>query len=641
VGVLDLGLFLLLEHDYWLSRLIGLRVWPRSLWWLSALSLCVLGPVGLLFRSSSPESVPAADEAARAAAETPQPDTFREVIETVVFVVVLVLMLKSFVAEAFVIPTGSMAETLYGDQKIVKCPDCGIEFEVNCSDEFHPSHNRLPEPVIGCTCPNCRRSIRFAKEPPRPQPRSATEPCVIDDPRWHSGDRVLVAKPVYDLLGKQPDRLDVVVFKYPGDQNFPDTGPYENNEPMNYIKRLIGLSGETIAIHAGKVYVLDPAEGLRYNDAEEAAKKPDGLLRLWQKDHMHINDDAALRLWKADRFHILRKDPDTVLAMMRLVFDNDHPGRISWEEDAKGKLIHQEYMPERWNGQADGWKREERAFRLEDPGKGEKWLRYSHQPDRERPQQRELITDFMGYNTFVLRSGQDRLPGQNWVGDLILECEVEVPDKASGELVLELSKGIDRFQARWALGSNDGLCTLYRLQAGQPKKELESKPTGLRGGGTYRLRFANVDQRLVVWVDGRLPFDAGVNYEAVPPGSEGPRKDNDLEPASVGSSGAAVKVRGLRLFRDTYYTPAMDGSGNPSAPDWAGSGVRFDNPQTWGPLDSLPVLTMYVQPGHYLCLGDNSPASSDSRLWGTVPQRLLLGRAVLVYYPFGRAGRIR
>ena len=43
-------------------------------------------------------------------------DPTREVFETVVFVVVLVLMLKLFVAEAFVIPTGSMASTLWGDQ---------------------------------------------------------------------------------------------------------------------------------------------------------------------------------------------------------------------------------------------------------------------------------------------------------------------------------------------------------------------------------------------------------------------------------------------------------------------------------------------------------------------------------------------
>ena len=41
----------------------------------------------------------------------------------------------------------------------------------------------------------------------------------------------------------------------------------------------------------------------------------------------------------------------------------------------------------------------------------------------------------------------------------------------------------------------------------------------------------------------------------------------------------------------------------------------------------------YVQPGHYLCLGDNSAQSSDSRKWGTVPERLMLGKAVFVFWP--------
>src|SRR5262249_43191704 len=44
-------------------------------------------------------------------------DSFREIIETVVFVIVLVFMLKTFLAEAFVIPTGSMATTLLGYHK--------------------------------------------------------------------------------------------------------------------------------------------------------------------------------------------------------------------------------------------------------------------------------------------------------------------------------------------------------------------------------------------------------------------------------------------------------------------------------------------------------------------------------------------
>src|SRR5437016_11178350 len=82
-------------------------------------------------------------------------DAVREVVETVVFVVVLVLLLKTFVAEAFVIPTGSMAETLYGYQKLVTCPKCKWEFPVNCSFEVDPQQGESPTPAVGCTCPNC------------------------------------------------------------------------------------------------------------------------------------------------------------------------------------------------------------------------------------------------------------------------------------------------------------------------------------------------------------------------------------------------------------------------------------------------------------------------------------------------------
>ena len=109
--------------------------------------------------------------------------------------------------------------------------------------------------------------------------------------------------------------------------------------------------------------------------------------------------------------------------------------------------------------------------------------------------------------------------------------------------------------------------------------------------------------------------------------------------------GTAAAVRGLRLWRDTYYTTALDG--NPANPDWRdelpddGPGVNFADPTTWGKLSRLPTRTMYVQPGNYLCLGDNSPRSSDGRFWGLVPDRLLLGKALAVFYPLDRLERIR
>ncbi len=226
--------------------------------------------------------------------------------------------------------------------------------------------------------------------------------------------------------------------------------------------------------------------------------------------------------------------------------------------------------------------------------------------------------------------------GNNWVGDLILECEATV-DNPQGELTLELSKGVDRFRARWDLAT--GVCTLLRVTSTGEQK-LDSKPTALSKKGDYRLRFANVDERLMVWVNGELPFDNGVPYPPPSPDLVGPEKDNDLDrPVSIGAKGAAVAVHKLRLFRDTYYTVGGHDHERPNDADVPG--VSFTDPSTWRGLNNPPVLTLYVQPDHFLCLGDNSPESSDGRSWGAVPQRLLLGRALLVYYPFGRAGRIR
>jgi hypothetical protein len=160
-AVLDLGIFLLLEHKLWLSRFMGLRIGPHSSPVLEAVLLWLFGIGYLMFRSTA--SAEPATTRPRAAEYT---DSFREVMETVVFVVVLVLMLKAFVAEAFVIPTGSMATTLRGYHLTITCPQCGHTQPVNCSSEVEPQKNRAAEHITGCTCENCRYHIRFDQRNP-------------------------------------------------------------------------------------------------------------------------------------------------------------------------------------------------------------------------------------------------------------------------------------------------------------------------------------------------------------------------------------------------------------------------------------------------------------------------------------------
>jgi hypothetical protein len=391
---------------------------------------------------------------------------------------------------------------------------------------------------------------------------------------------------------------------------------------MNYIKRLMGLPGETIAIHYGKIYVCD---GLQYEDSRVDP------LNLWEKEYMHQDDPGALDLWKKGKFQLVRKTPSDMLAVRRKVYDNDHQavdligktqprwgpdGASSWHADKVDEPRHFEHAA--------------------DQEKDVAWLRYRHLiSDSVRQSARpELITDYMGYNTWVPRHGAHGPPSQNWVGDLMLEADVEI-QQAQGELVFELSKGIDRFRARWDLAT--GRCTLTRVSGGK-ESSLEQADSGLKKAGRYRLRFANVDERLTVWVDSGLPFGDGVVYDS--PKQRGPTEENDLQPASIGVRGAGLSVSHVKLWRDTYYTVHIE-----TQQADAGTNVEFGDPSAWEVLRNLPVTTFYVQPHHYLCLGDNSPESSDGRSWGTVPERLLLGRALLIYYPVWpispRAGRIQ
>ena len=68
-------------------------------------------------------------------------------------------------------------------------------------------------------------------------------------------------------LVREPQRFDVVVFKYP-------KGPIENNTPKNYIKRLLGLPGEILAIFFGRLFHFPPPGGAPSNLLVRASSSP-------------------------------------------------------------------------------------------------------------------------------------------------------------------------------------------------------------------------------------------------------------------------------------------------------------------------------------------------------------------------------
>src|SRR5438045_6499519 len=81
--------------------------------------------------------------------------TVRETVESIVIAFVLAFLFRTFEAEAFVIPTGSMAPTLMGRHKDVYCPKCGYRYQVSASEEESEDRRRPTANCVAGMCPMC------------------------------------------------------------------------------------------------------------------------------------------------------------------------------------------------------------------------------------------------------------------------------------------------------------------------------------------------------------------------------------------------------------------------------------------------------------------------------------------------------
>jgi len=54
--------------------------------------------------------------------------------------------------------------------------------------------------------------------------------------------------------------------------------------------------------------------------------------------------------------------------------------------------------------------------------------------------------------------------------------------------------------------------------------------------------------------------------------------------------------------------------------------------------DDEPARSWHVPPGNYFFMGDNRSQSCDSRVWGSVPRKNLIGEVFFVYWPPNRIG---
>lgn len=578
----------------------------------------------------SPKENPGRRAAAQETAKPPRGnDGLRETVESIVVAFILAFLFRTYEAEAFVIPTGSMAPTLLGRHKDVSCNKCGTAFTVGASDEIddETGYYRPSYRVETAFCPNCRY-----------------ENNVHDLPAF-KGDRILVNKFPYEF--GEPDRFDVIVFKFP------------EQPTTNYIKRLVGLPGEIIRISRGDLYA---------------------------------------RGSETDEWRVLRKEnPDKQRTIQQLVYDNAHAAtelhKAGWPERWAPVVFNGAETPETvagWSRDEDGWEPADKSpsFRLQAGGTADEtyqWLRYRHfVPDEQvwdaveegRPLDRDpearLIADNCSYNTYTGGQRHPRDHGFYWVGDLTVSCQVQIDKVAEGgELLLELIEGYHWYRCR--IDVQTGKATLLdvdrELAAEDSRVEeipLATAQTSMTGPGSYHVTFANVDNRLCLWVDGGglfgdglVDFGAANTYEA--PVLDKPT-ERDLTPVGIAARGLDVRVSHLRLMRDVYYRSehvvhGNDYSRRPTTEYEYNGGFGGDAQSKLAPLLSDPerwyeeysahagsAVFKKLGPDEFLVLGDNSPRSKDSRLWSNtrhaarrhaVPRSALVGKAFFIYWPHG------
>jgi signal peptidase I len=545
----------------------------------------------------------------------------RETVESLVVAFTIALLFRAFEAEAFVIPTGSMAPTLMGRHKDLVCNACGLGYQVGCSAEeddqsqglrmelarleqelatqrsiadraastprereaarqrivllesdvgpIAEKRERLTSKLVArARCPNCGYVTQLLR--PRAEGMEY-------DPRYpsFSGDRIVVDKFSYDYSG--PQRWDVVVFRYPEDAK------------VNYIKRLVGLPGETVTIAAGDVWVSRDG-----GEPAVARKPPEKLLAMLQcvHDARHVPARLLEAGWPMAWADWTAAGRDAPCAWTT----NDRGRAFSVDcaaADAAATLRFRHFLPA-----AEDWQALEAG-----------------QPVGERAVAKR-IDDFQPYNALSVK--------HHWVGDLGLELRLESRAER-GQVVLDLVEAGAAHRCEIDLVSGE----VRLVTAGLDAAEAPRASTRVRGVGSWKVVFTNVDDELSLFVDGvRMEFDQPTGWsrkiaeamiaepeDGTPePGSTSP---SDRAPVGITAIGASVRVADMRVLRDVFYIGTMLGSR---------VGEFLERQRIDYPLEE----------GQFFVLGDNSAASKDSRLWNDghhVDRHLVIGRALVVFWP--------
>ncbi len=526
-------------------------------------------------------------------------DTIKETIESIIIALVLAFVFRAFVVEAFVIPTGSMAPTLLGQHMQLVSPESGYKFTADPSMVISPNKTMTEQTVRGI------------------DPMSGSDILLRPGTRVNAGDRILVQKYIYNFF--EPRRWDVVVFKNPEDP------------AVNYIKRLVGLPGETLWIIEGNLYV----------------KQPDGPWRIARKTDTSENHRA--------------------MKVQRTVWQPIHRTQYTAYDSTESP----------WKTKAGDWQSQGyRGFVLNSPSSVDDpaVLQFDlHQVLNPRP---EVSPYQYPYNHL---STQNLQPEP--IEDVRLLVAVELMTsshtggKAGGHVggnaggnvggvrlstTARLDTHPDRPVTLSAVIDPTGRARLEAIdhESAQPLARVlaETRIDALSVGQTSVLELWYVDQEASLWVDGKqvlrwgFELDIDTLRERLPMVHNTHQQDPDKQQPilRVEISDATAKVHRVEVDRDLFYSTLFSDGHQSRGTLAKGIHLYQRGGEEAARARQEPLV---LGEDEFFCLGDNSPRSKDGRLWdtlnpwiqhrqfdgelrlGVVPRDMMIGRAFCVYWP--------
>lgn len=499
----------------------------------------------------------------------------RPVSELTVALLILVALFRSFLVGGYMIETGSMAPCLLGYHKEAQCPGCQHRFAV---DGTHGAGN--------ATCPNCGTG------------EIPTEELLLND-----GDHLLVSRPTFDM--HDPSRWEVIAFRNPA-------RPREA-----YVKRLVGLPGETVHLWRGDLLVDGEIQTKSYATQKsmrilvhDQNALPDEQDAGWRPRWV-IETPRAGWAWRGQSFVFAPKTrPESAIDEAQSPLEwvsyqnwiregGSHQTSVTlvdWPAALPPSALFEtklRYQSETRTLIAQGALSPELRDRLARQA-GSAPFRQSLDELFEKSHVAP-IRDFYGYNHPLDRQED------NEVRDLMISATVTLRGEP-GIFALSLTDGVLEIRCEFDTGNQE--IRLVDEQSGEVVRTA-SLPQGFAEG--INVDFSLWDRQALVAINGKLPFpphaDPRLDQVGTTPG----------RPARLGARNLRAQVKDLRLYRDVYYSATV------------------------GELGVVRPLTL--GPDEFFVLGDNSPVSRDSRCWtdGLVLHRdLLLGKPLVVHLPSRR-----